>query len=237
MNNTKVQLACAWCAPIAITLFGLGLWPIAGLVPPPSPSTGPLELQQIYAENPVGIRLGLIIVAVAGGLTAPFVSLITAQMRRITGPESPLPNLQLGMGMLGIMLFLWPILTLQAAVYRPDRNPDLIVLASDMAWLSFVGIFTLVCLQSATIAVCTFLDHDSLVFPRWVAYLNIWAALLFLPAGLIFFFKEGPFAWNGVIAFWVPAVAFAVWFYAMFVALRNAILRQEREARSALAER
>jgi uncharacterized membrane protein YraQ (UPF0718 family) len=40
-------------------------------------------------------------------------------------------------------------------------------------------------------------------YPRWFGYLNLWCGTLFVPAGLIFFFKDGPFSWNGILAWWV----------------------------------
>jgi hypothetical protein len=35
--------------------------------------------------------------------------------------------------------------------------------------------------------------------------------LLVIPAGLVLFFKSGAFSWAGLIALYVPAVAFFVW--------------------------
>jgi hypothetical protein len=52
-------------------------------------------------------------------------------------------------------------------------------------------------------------------------------ALGFLPAGLMTYFKTGPFAWNGILAFWLPLVAFAIWFNVMFIALQKAIKEQQ----------
>jgi hypothetical protein len=54
-------------------------------------------------------------------------------------------------------------------------------------------------------------DSEQLVFPRWIAYFNFWVAILSLPGVLIPLFKIGPFAWNGLLAFWVPLVTFGVW--------------------------
>ena len=39
--------------------------------------------------------------------------------------------------------------------------------------------------------------------------------LLSVPSALDSFFKTGPFAWNGLLVFWVPAAAFCVWMAAM----------------------
>ena len=50
---------------------------------------------------------------------------------------------------------------------------------------------------------------------------SLWLAFLVLPATLIVFFKHGPFAWTGLIGFWIPAAAFGVWYLVMaWVVLR-----------------
>lgn len=233
--NIQVQKVCLWCGLIAIVVFGIGLWPIAGLIPPPSPDDSPREIQAFYADNPDAIRIGLLVVMVAGGLTGPWVAMISQQMRRMTGPDSPLANLQLGVGMLGIMVFILPAMIMQAVAFRPTRDPDLLVLANDMAWLPFVGIFVLVFIQNIAIAAAIFQDREERVLPRWLAYFNIWIALLYVPAGFVFFFKDGPFAWNGLITFYLPAVAFGMWFCVMFPFLKRAIESEARELEAVAA--
>ena len=66
-------------------------------------------------------------------------------------------------------------------------------------------------------------NHERPVFARWLGYFNIWVAILFLPGGLITFFKSGPFAWNGLLAFWLPLTVFFLWYIVMFFALLKAI--------------
>jgi hypothetical protein len=86
--------------------------------------------------------------------------------------------------------------------------------ARTQARLQKAGIWT----GPATIA----LMMIALVFiARWVAYLNLWVVVLYLPTALDMFFKSGVFAWNGALVFWVPATAFFIWCAAMtFVSLR-----------------
>src|SRR5581483_3345724 len=68
------------------------------------------------------------------------------------------------------------------------------------------------------------------VFPRWVGYYNLWTAFMFLPGALVIFFHTGPFAWNGILAFWVVAVLFGAWFIVMTFVLLQAIKRTNRGA-------
>jgi len=46
---------------------------------------------------------------------------------------------------------------------------------------------------------------------------------MFTPASFIVFFKDGPFAWNGVFVWWVPVTAFLVWFLPNFTMLLKAV--------------
>jgi hypothetical protein len=62
--------------------------------------------------------------------------------------------------------------------------------------------------------------------------LNLWYAILAVPGGMIVFFHDGPLAWNGVIGFWVPVVAFFIWIVAVAVVVMRAI---DRELANSLA--
>ena len=57
----------------------------------------------------------------------------------------------------------------------------------------------------------------------WPRRRGWWVALLISPAGIIVFFKHGPFAWNGLFGFFVPLAAFAAWIAVMVVLLLRAI--------------
>jgi len=71
-------------------------------------------------------------------------------------------------------------------------------------------------------------DHNvPTLYPRWVAYLNFWCAILIFPAGLIVFFRDGLFAYNGIGAFWIPFAIFFGWMIAMSVLTLQAIDRQK----------
>ena len=56
------------------------------------------------------------------------------------------------------------------------------------------------------------------VFPLWFGYLNICNLLTEVVVAPAWIFKAGPFAWNGVITFWIDTLVFAV-YTAVFIAL------------------
>ena len=61
----------------------------------------------------------------------------------------------------------------------------------------------------------------------WYGFYNFWVAVLILPAGVICLFKAGPFAWNGILGFWLPLVDFGIWVLVTTVLLFKAISQQE----------
>jgi hypothetical protein len=62
--------------------------------------------------------------------------------------------------------------------------------------------------------------------PRWTGYATLWVGVLFVPACLVAVFKAGPFAWNGVLAFWVPAGITGLWAYGMLFPILRSIANQ-----------
>lgn len=49
------------------------------------------------------------------------------------------------------------------------------------------------------------------MYPRWLGYANVFIALSFVPDLLLGFFTSGPFACQGLLAFWIPAVTYGIW--------------------------
>lgn len=224
--KTRIQLVCLWSGPVGIGFWLVGFWLIGGLIPPPRPSESAAQITHFYTHHTNGIRAGLVLTLIGATLTGPWVGVISAQLKRIEGTYSPLAYIQLGLGMLDIMAFVFPVMFMQVAAFRPNRDPSQILLLNDLAWIPFVGIWTLAAVQNLAIAGAVLSDRAQQVFPRWVGYFNVWTALLFCPGSLLYFFKSGPFAWNGALSWWFVVVVFCAWFAVMLVMTRRAILGQ-----------
>jgi hypothetical protein len=229
--STIDQRISVWCGAVFVILFCLGLV-IAGWLPPPSPMLTPEQVAAMYQSNTNRIRLGMVLVITGTAFVLPFVAVISTQMRRMQDISRLSIYLQLGAGSAAVLVLLLPPIVLGVAAFRPDREPAITVALNDLGWLMLVTPFPLAMMQNFAIATGVFMDRGPQpVFPRWIAFFNIWVGLLFTPAALAFFFKNGPFAWNGLLAFWVAAVAFLLWFVAMIGALLGAIRQQQRAAR------
>jgi hypothetical protein len=225
--NKNAQLLCLWSAPLMGVLVTVGWWLCAHFVPPPSPALGAEEIAGLFRENTTGIRVGMILMMFGACCWGPFIAVISAQMSRIEGNPPVLAYTQLICGVLNVAIILLSSMFWTVAAFRPDRDPQLILLLNDMAWLIVAMPFGPIVIQSAAIGLAILSDKSSSpVFPRWLAYMNFWLGFLSMPAGLMTFFKTGPFAWNGLLAFWLPLVVFGVWFNTMIMMVYKAIKQQ-----------
>jgi len=230
------QLICAYSGFIFMVLFLGGFWVIAGFVPPPPPGNTAEKTARFFQQNTIRIRVGLWVTMVGCALVASWTVAVSAQLRRIRGAEV-LAQLQLILGSLLTIEFLIPLMMWQAAAFRPTTDPQIIVGFNDMAWLIFLGLVSTVILQEIVIGVSILQDdREKPLFPRWIGYLSFLTASLTIPGGLIVFFKTGPFAWNGIISWWVLLVAFCIWMIAFTTTLIRAIKRQDAESLVGIAD-
>ncbi|MCW2550998.1 MAG: hypothetical protein JWR78_779 [Mycobacterium sp.] len=123
------------------------------------------------------------------------------------------------------------MMVLSAAAFRPEqRDPEITQALNDVFWLMFVGIVGTLVVQAVVLTTASFLDRtEPATFPRWFGYLNAWYAL---PGGAVMVFNDGPLAWNGVFAYWIPLVAFSVWMIAVTVVMLQSIGAQQAAERA-----
>lgn len=231
--NASTQIFCALCSPLATLMWLLGFLLMAGFAPPIDPTWTAEQVAAFYRENANMIRGGMALTMLGAALMGPFYAVISTQMRRVEGPHSPLATAQFGLGALTILLFVIPCFFFVAAAFRPERDPELILLLNDAGWLPFAGAFQTTFMQLICFAIVCFRDKEGKVFPRWVGYWNLWAAMALLATIFVPFYQTGPFAWNGGLAFWFVLVEFCLWFVLMPVVIIFAVRRQKAEALAA----
>lgn len=225
--NSRIQLLSAWAGPVFLVLYLIAFWGIAGYLPPQSPLLSASDVAAFYEQHRNYVRAGQLLGLIFSTLLLPWFAVISVQMARIEGIFPVLALIQFGGGVLLIVFFqicsmLWII-----AAWRPELDPNLIRLVHEASWLIFVMVFPAYTLQLICIAIAGFIDKsEHPIFPRWACYLNIWVGLSAIGGGFATFFKSGPFAWNGLLAFWLPVACFAVWLLVMAALLIMGIKRQ-----------
>ena len=216
--NLRTTRWCAWGGLVATVIWVIGFFAISGFVPAPNPGNTAAQTAEIFRGNADRIRLGLIVTMFGACLVVPWAVAITVVMKRMEGRYHPLADTNLVLGCLLLPEFCFPIFAWLAATYRGERSDQMIQLLSDLGWIPFMGFVFSVIPQGAAIALVIFRDkRKQPLFPRWVAYLNIWFVLTMLPGSILAFFKTGPFAWNGVLTFWVAMVGYISWTIVMSI--------------------
>lgn len=225
--EARVQRFMIWCGPGMIALWlGAFLW-IAGFIPPSDPTASAEHIVRLYADNTIGIRIGMVISMLGSALLVPYAIAISGQLKRIDGAKALADTQMVSCALLSLE-FITPIGVWMAAAYRfDDRAADVTRALHDMGWILFMTVIWSLWVQLIAIGAAVLIDRKPVpVFPRWVGYLNLWVALLIIPAGTVLFVKTGPFAWNGAIGLYVPLTVFVIWISSMTWAVHRNLTRQ-----------
>lgn len=217
-----------WTGIICLVLTGVGLAGFARFIPVPGAYLTPVEVAAIYQSNTVGIRIGAILMMIGGAGSAFMLAVLASQMKRIEGMPATLPYTVVMFGGANTAFNILPGIMFSITAFRPDRPIDITAALNDIAWFFAVMNAASFILIQIPIAMACFADRSPQpILPRWLGYLNMWTALVYVPAFGVVFFKTGPFAWHGLLAFYVAAVAFIVWMVCMYVILFKALSREE----------
>jgi hypothetical protein len=227
----RYQRLCIWSGLAMLLCFGLAVWPLAQFLPPPTAHESAEQIARLYRGHSTGIRLAALAMILGGILYFAFSIAISLQIQRVEGQRSPLAWLQLGGGMLNAVLFLLIALFLAAGAFRAGRDPRDVQLCNDAVWIMMVVPTFPVITQLLCITLAVFGETSPRpAFPRWFGYYNAWTMTMFVPGMLSLFFKRGPLAWQGVLSFWLEAVAFSIWPAVTTVVLLRAARKEEAAA-------
>ena len=134
------------------------------------------------------------------------------------------------MGAIFVLEFIYMVFFWQVATFRVDRSPEIVQTLNDMAWIQFVGLTSTATVQAVAMGVAMLGDRGRrTVFPRWAGYFNLWCAALFTPGCVNVFFKDGPLAWNGLLAWYLPVAVFGLWVVVNAVLVLKGISRQAED--------
>jgi hypothetical protein len=235
--SRRVNLFGAWCGLFYVIVLFVGWWAVAGFFPLHSPSAGAAEIAAIFRDNRTGITAGMVIIMWSAAIYLPFAATLADAVAEVEGRNGPLSRMVLLAGYGNAMLTFYPPLWWIANTFRADiRTDEMIYMFNDVAWLQFIGGLSLVMPAYGAVALLAFTDKSANpVFPRWLGFVSILTSILILPDQLLFFFKSGPFAWNGLFGFWVPVAVFSIWILVVFWVLRQRYSAAGAVSRAAVA--
>lgn len=228
--DLRPQWISLWLVPVFGAVMALAFVVFPGFWPPMAPGMTAQQVADFYAQHTASIRFSMITFNLCAIMLIPFFMTIVVQMKRMSLPSNVLAYSYLGAAATGATLFAIADIFWLIAAYRPGRDPQLILLLNDMAWLVFTAPVGAVVVMNLALALAVYLDGRPVpVFPRWVAGFNVLTAAAMTPAVCAVMFTDGPLAWNGVVSFWLRLGAFCLYLVVMFMVVWSAIKAQARE--------
>lgn len=228
--NTRAQWISLWLTPFFAGIMLIAFLAFPGFFPPMSPQLPAEAVAAFYADNAAMIRFSMITFNLCAIMLIPFFMVIVVQMKRMATPSHVLAYSYIGAASTGATMFAIADIMWLVAAFRPDRDPQLIQLLNDLAWLIFIAPVGMFVVQNLCLALAIHLDTGRPpVFPRWVAAFAILTAAAMTPAVFAVVFRTGPLAWDGAISFWLRLGAFSLNVAVMFFVVWAALKRQSAE--------
>lgn len=213
--HPQVLKFCAYTG-LAFAFF----WPFAAIVVancqyilPPSAADPANKVVSDYLANTTGIRIATVIFIFSSILYTTWSASIIQMVRRREGQWPILFNIMLISVACEVVVVMFIGFFFGAAAWRPgETSPDVTQAFNDLGWLGVLFTGAPFALFQIALAVSILMDRSERpAFPRWSAYLNLFASFFMCEASLLLFFKTGPFSQNGVLVFYIPMVVFFVW--------------------------
>jgi hypothetical protein len=234
--NLSAQSVSLWLSAAFGVVLLVAFAAFPGFFPPMPPRLTADQVAAFYHGHEAMIRFSMITFNFCGIMLIPLFTVVVYQMKRMATPTQVLAYCYLSATVTGATLFALSDLFWLVAAFRPDRDPQLIQLLNDLAWITFTAPVGAVIAQNICLAVAIRLDDQPRpVLPRWVAPFSLAVALAIAPSAFGAMVQSGPLAWNGAVSFWLRIAAYAAYLVVMFFVLRKAIQRQicaERPAAS-----
>jgi hypothetical protein len=223
---SRLQLIGAWGGIGFLSFFFLGFWPLAHFLPGHDPSASAEAIAARYRDNTLGIRAGMVCLLFGSGCYLMFVTSVRTIIRRLEGACDYLSQLQFAGGIAGSIFLFVPTIFWGITAFRPERAPELTQMLNDASWLLLITAVPPFVLQTVPFALAILLNRNpDPLFPRWFAYLTLWGDLIYLPGTIAFFFKSGPFAWNGLFPYWLPFFGYGTWILLTCILIMRAVAR------------
>lgn len=231
-NGTDGEVLLLWTLPVVWLIWGACFLAFPGFVQPMSPRMSAEEVSAFYfdPENLARIRYSMIVFNWFGVALIPMLAMIAMHIHRMAHRTPILTYCFIGCIAGGPTLFCMADLFWLLAAFRPDRDPALVQMFNDMAWITFTSQVSFLIAQNVFLAFAIYLDRQARpVFPAWVAHFNLVTAGAMIPAAFTAMTLDGVLAWDGPLAFWLKNAAIAIWIVVMTLVLASAVIRRRRE--------
>ncbi|WP_420467718.1 hypothetical protein [Panacagrimonas sp.] len=230
ISSQKTAVACTWIFTLLTVVGWLG---IANFWMPVPADAGMEATHQWFAvEHKWGILIGCTLFYIAAGFLTPSSIQFGIMLAKIEG-RWPIWSLTTAVcGIFISLIVFFNACAWMVAAYRPETGADVAQSWYDWAWFAFLLGWIYLSIEMISTALVELQDQrETPMVPRWFSWFTIAGAVAIVTAAGPAFFKTGPFAYHGLLAFYMPVLVWGVYLNgnAVFMWLE---LSREQAARS-----
>jgi len=199
------------CGVLSLNLMFLALWPAWGVFPPPPATFTAAEMAEKFRDNSLGMIVGGILMSFGLSLLFVFLGGLVDCLRKMEGRSSALTDAVVMISPFVYFTVMVTTVFFITAGFHPDTSNEMFRFIADVGFLMMVFPAAPGFVMFVVTGLIILGDVNAEpIFPRWVGYLSVWTGILSLPGFACALLKTGPFAWNGILAFWLPVVVFGI---------------------------
>jgi hypothetical protein len=212
-NSIRTQKIGLWCNWIFVALTAIGWLGIAHFWLPAHADIGVDATKVWFSDtHKWGTIVGCSIFYVAAGLLTPGSVAFGIMLSKIEG-RWPLMSITTGVcGAFISLIIFFNCCAWIVAAYRPETAPDVIQSWYDWAWFAFLLGWIYLAIEMVATGIVELQDtRERPMVPRWFTWLTFAGAASLIFAAGPAFFQSGPFAYHGLLAFYLPVVVWALY--------------------------
>jgi hypothetical protein len=210
IGSQKAAVACTWIFTLLTVVGWLGIanfW-----MPVPADAGMEVTHQWFAVDHKWGIIIGCTLFYIAAGFLTPSSIQFGIMLSKIEGRW---PIWSLTTAVCGIFISLIVFFNACAwlvVAFRPETGADVAQSWYDWAWFAFLLGWIYLSIEMISTAVVELQDlRETPMVPSWFSWFTIAGGVAIVTAAGPAFFKSGPFAYHGLLAFYMPVIVWGIY--------------------------
>ena len=237
-ESIRSQKAGLWCTFIFVALTVIGWLGIAHFWAPAPADIG-MEATKVWFTETYQWQtiLGCTIFYIGAGLLTPGSIQFAIMLAKIEG-RYPLWSITTGVcGIFISLIIFFNCCAWIVTAYRPEYGADVIQAWYDWSWFAFLLGWIYLAIEMIATGVVELMDKREVpMIPRWFTWATFAGAASLLTAMGPAFFKSGPFAYHGLLGFYLPVVVWGTYLVGTTIFMMRELDRQDVRATASVGE-
>jgi hypothetical protein len=210
ITHYQIQRWACWCAPIFTLLVLIGWFGMAQGAAPVPADWSAADTQAWFVAHQTMTAIGCTIFLVATIFLCFWICQLSVMLVPLEGGAPVLSMSQAAGGISVVALVVLSCCLWIGAGYRAHASPDIAVLYNDASWFGFLLGWVMLAVQMLATGLAGLAARGSWL-PRSWSWLTLAGLIPLAMANGPAFVTSGPFAFHGVLGYYVPMIVWGIW--------------------------